>query len=294
MKKKDLQQIAAQLKPSGFTDARNYLKEVYQRLKASQSRYSYEQFTEDCGMGSSNGLYFYVNGKRPITLKAARKLADGFGLTGDERAYFLKLIEYQYAKDVAVRDRAFKRLMDLKTRCLSSDFNRKQLQLFEEWYHLTILEILRMDFASDDPKWIGKMLQPQVAPNKVVKSLSLLQELQLITYDQEAKRLVPTQANLSTGPEIRGMVYKTYHDKMIHLALDSLSKVHSQQRDISSVTIAVSEHDLKEIKLLTAEFRQKLLKISEESQNQGQIMQVNIQAFPLSKTDGAKTKDPNS
>ena len=266
----------------GFTDFRVFLKKIYDQRKKEEGPYSYLTFNMECGLGENNALYQVIKGKRTLSAKNARKICDKLSLKGDERLYFLQLVEYQNAKDVASRDRVFKKLMTTKSKCTGSQFSRKQLELFSEWYHIAVFELLHLPFAKDDPEWIGSHLRPKISARKARASLDLLQETGTISYDDSRGRLYPCTQVLSTGSEIRGMVFKTYHFQMLNLAQRALSQEKAVNRDVSAVTIPLPDEGLKELKDLTAEFRKKLLALGEKYDHSDRIFQVNIQGFPLS------------
>lgn len=281
MKKNRFKEIVAGVLPTAWTDYRHYLKKVYETVREAEGRYSYNRFTADCGLGDSNAMYLLIHSGRPLTVKTARRIATALGLKGKERSYFIRLVEYQHARDPAARDKAFEKLLQLKNQTLAGDWDKKNLELFSEWYHVPVLELLRLDQARDDPDWIAGKLSPRVSRGKVEASLELLENLGLIVWDEERGRMVPAGNNISTGSEIRGMVVKTYHNQMINLALGALSSGAAARRDITAVTIGVPVDAMEEVKKLTAEFRQKLLELGDRPGRKEEVLQINIQAFPL-------------
>ena len=283
MKKVEFKKIVSEIKPSGFTDYRLYFKKVYHRLKNHISPFSYDKFTELCGLGQNNVMYHIIHGSRPLSVKNARKIADCFGLKGDERSYLVRLSEYQNSEDSAKRQKTFQDLLKTKAKCLGSRWDEQSLEFFNHWYHGAVYELLRFDASSDDPAWLSRHLKPQIPESKVRQSLKLLEACQMIQFDEVKGRMVPTDAKISTGREIRGIVFKSYHQQMINLALGALSRENAVNRDISSVTVGIAPEGIEELKQMTAEFRQKLLKLEEKYSNRNQIMQINIQAFPLTK-----------
>ena len=280
---KKFKKASSAIKPSSFTDYKTFLKKEYAFYKGILRPYSYDQFTEDLGLGKSNLMYHIIKGNRPLTIKTARKVASGLGLTGDERNYFIHLVEYQHTEHPEKRHKAFQKLLITKSKCLSGDWDRKSLEFFNQWYHSAIYELLRLEGSSDEPAWIARHLKYNVPESKIKKSLDLLEACQMLSYDESLGKLTPTEAKISTGREVRGIVFKSYHNQMINLALDALSKESGVDRDISSVTIGFSNEALPELKQIIAEFRQKILNLEGKHKNKEQVMQVNIQAFPLSK-----------
>ena len=287
----EMKKLATSVNPSGFTDYRQYLQKVYDTIKGAVKKYSYIAFTSLCGLGETNAMYLFIHADRPLTPKTARRIATSLGLKGEERGYFLKLVEYQHARKSEDRNDAFQGLLAIKARCLTGDWDRQNLDFFNQWYHSAIYEMLRLDGVKDDAAWIAANLKPAIAPSKVEESLALLQKLQLVQYDEELGRLAPTKANISTGSEIRGMVFKSYHNQMINLALAALSQERAGNRDISSVTIGVSLAAMEKIKELSAKFRQDLLQLADGMQDKEQILQVNVQIFPLTSEIKDKKND---
>ncbi|MBF0442296.1 MAG: TIGR02147 family protein, partial [Oligoflexales bacterium] len=198
------------------------------------------------------------------------------------RFYFLKLVSYQHSRNTDEREKTFQDVLVSKAKCLEGDWDRQSLEFFTHWYHSAIFELLHFDSVKDDPAWIAKNLKPAISPSKAKEALTLLENLKMVAFDEEKKRLVPITEMISTGSEIRGMTFKSYHHQMINLALTALSKEIATNRDISSVTISLPVEAMNEIKELTAKFRQELLQLSDRHKEKEQIIQVNIQAFPLS------------
>ena len=93
MSKSEFHKIAQQVRPSRYIDYKAYLKDLYTQVKKHFGRYSYIKFTEELGLGHCNAMYLIIHGKRPLTVKAAKRSCKPLGLIGVERQYFLKLVE---------------------------------------------------------------------------------------------------------------------------------------------------------------------------------------------------------
>ena len=193
----EMKKLATSIKPSAFTDYRLYLQKIYDTLKTEAKKYSYIAFTSLCGLGETNAMYLFLHADRPLTPKTARRIATSLGIKGEERAYFLKLVEYQHARKSEDRNDAFQGLLTIKARCLTGEWDRQSLDFFNQWYNSAIYEMLRLDGAKDDPAWIAANLKPIIAPSKVEESLALLKSLHLIQFDETLGRLAPTKANIS-------------------------------------------------------------------------------------------------
>ncbi len=281
MSKAEIRRVAEKIAPTSFLDAREYLAAVYQELKQHFGQYSYIRFTEDMGFGACNAMHLIIHGQRPLTSKGAQKIAAALGLTGVGRKYFLKLVAAQQGES---RDEAFDKLVELKTKALPKALDRRQLEFYNQWYNAAILELLSLPDARDDPAWISGRLMPTVPPTKVANALKLLVKLGHVVQDPAKGRLVPSEAVLTTGNEVLGLAVMRYHQQMIALAKDSLTDVAPLERDISAVTIAIPAARTPELKAKIQAFRKELLEFSKACTGSDEIVQVNIQLFPIART----------
>ncbi len=281
MSKMVLRQVAAKLQPTKYLTAEAFLGAVYQAAKDQIAGYSYVRFTEDLGFGACNAMYLIIHGTRPLTLKGAQKIVRALDLTGVGRRYFLELVKAQRLGGGAEREQAFEKLVELKTQALPKTLDRRQLEFYNQWYNAAILELLSLEAASDDPEWLSARLMPGVPPKTVEKSLALLVKLGHLVQDKAKRRLVPSNAVVSTGNEVYGLAVIRYHQQMIALAKDALTDVSPLERDISAVTISVPSSRLAELKEKIQSFRKELLEFSNSAKDADEIAQVNIQLFPI-------------
>ena len=283
MKSKNIKNLARIIKPSRFADYKVFMEHLYKKNKTEAASYSYLQFSQDLGLGYCNTSFLLIKGKRAMTVKTGRKIADAIGLTGPERKFWIALINYQTAKSESLREKYYTRLVETRSDCVDNALEKKYLQFFSAWYHTAIFELLAFEEASDDPKWLSQNLIPRVPEKKVVNSLKLLESLELIAFDEALGRLTPVEDTIQTASELRSLVIKTYHREMIHLGLDALIAMPAKERDISSVTISIEKSKINEIKKLTREYRKALMDLAAPGTAKDQVYQVNIQAFPLAR-----------
>jgi uncharacterized protein (TIGR02147 family) len=70
---------------------------------------------------------------------------------------------------------------------------------------------------------------------------------------------------------------------MIRLGVESIDRQPPEERDVSAVTVGVNRDRIGEIKQRIAAFRKELLELACEDGDPAQVIQINIQAFPLTK-----------
>jgi uncharacterized protein (TIGR02147 family) len=135
---------------------------------------------------------------------------------------------------------------------------------------------------SEDARWISKALVPPISPQQARKALDLLLGLGLIRRD-ESGQLVHKEEFITTGDEVTSTSVKNYHREMIRKGSEAIERFGAPERDISSVTVALSEENFKRVKSLIQQFRKELLAIADQDQSPEGVYQVNFQLFPLTK-----------
>lgn len=69
---------------------------------------------------------------------------------------------------------------------------------------------------------------------------------------------------------------------MMRRATQAMAHVPAAQRDISSLTFCVGPEAMKRMKKRIQEFRRELLALAEADAQRSQVLQLNLQLFPLS------------
>lgn len=267
---------------ASFLDYREYLVAIYQYLK-HHHKISWTRFAECLGFGPTNVLHLICIGKRPLSTKAAQKIAPQLLPKVHQREYFIALTKYQNCRDPRQRDQQFNTLLRLKNRILTSAEDRTILEYFSAWYHPVIREMTFMQEFKSDPEWIAERIFPRIRPEQARKSLDLLVELGLITFDQIRQRHVATSQTISTGDEVASIAIVKYHQESINLGRESLTSVEQIRRDVSAITICVSETTAQQIKNEIQLFRKRMLSIADNQQDGNQVYQLNMQLFPLTR-----------
>jgi uncharacterized protein (TIGR02147 family) len=69
----------------------------------------------------------------------------------------------------------------------------------------------------------------------------------------------------------------------MQLAINSLHEQSVEKRNISTVTMTISEKKLAQMNEIIAQFRENLLKIARDETEADSVYQLNVQFFPLTK-----------
>lgn len=272
-------------KVTRYMDPRDFLQDLYNNAKAELESYSYLAFSEELGFSRSNVVHLMIRGKRPLTEKAAAKIAETLGMKGSDKRYWMLLVSYHGSRDSQERETFMREMLDIKTREIqASDTLLLQLEFFTEWYHSAIYELAFTDSFHPDPKVLASRLHPRIRPEQARKSLLLLERMRLLVPEGDSYR--PAQARLSTGDEIASMAIARYHQCMIDLGKDSLSSTEGADRDVSAISFACPASMIPDLKQRISRFRKDLLDEAQKREGADVVYQMNIQLFPLTRKKG--------
>jgi uncharacterized protein (TIGR02147 family) len=272
-----------EIRPTGFLDYKLFLAALFKRLKQDDAKYNYQKFAKDLGFAPSTIVHQIVQGYRPLSLKNAERIAKALGLQHHEKKYFLALVSFNIARSSSKKQQTFDDLLAIKRDGLPEEFDKQYLDYFKDWFNPVVLELVATESFQADPQWISKRITPRITPQQAKTSLELLCRLNLITFDEAKQRYIPTQSRVSTGHRVKGMALASYHMQMIDHAKLALSNVSGKRRDISAVTVNVSEETAQKLRAMIHTFQLQLLEAAESSGGGDQVYQMNIQWFPFTK-----------
>lgn len=281
--KQVLREVAAQVQVTQHLSHRDYLRAVYDGAKARIESYSYLKYAEDLGFSKTNVVRLVIIGQRPLTSKAAERIAKALDLHGSDRRYWTTLIKYANERLPAERDNLFRLLMSYKTRSAPTELDPVQAEYFGEWYHPVIREMTALADFDGDPEWIKSRLMFPLRLEQIKRSLELLAKLGVIKQDKQKGRWVRTDGRISTDSEVDSIAIVRFHQKMIEIGRESITVVGEDQRDIRAVTVSLPKAAIPLLKGKIEEWVSEVAAMEDGGGKGEQVVQVNVQMFPFTK-----------
>jgi uncharacterized protein (TIGR02147 family) len=263
-----------------YLDYRAYLADYY---RARKSRgFSYRAFSRAAGLGAPNYLKLVIAGQRNLTATMAARFAAACGLGGEAAQYFEQLVAFNQARTSEQRNRSYARLLAFRRYRRGHKLELAHSAYHSTWYLPALRELAASPQFREQPEWLAEVLWPKVKPSEVRQALDTLVELGLLERDPHG-RLRQRDAVVSTGPETVGMHIANYHGEMMRRATAAMELVPAASRDISALTFCVGPEGLARLKQRIQEFRRELIELVESESDRGQVVQLNLQLFPLSR-----------
>ena len=264
-----------------YTNYRVYLRDYYEYKKKTVPAFSLRFFAEKAGLSSHAHLKLTIDGKRNITKNTVVKLIHGLGLDGQRAAYFESLVFFNQAQTDADKQVYYAQLLKASPRSKLHKMDKAQFRIFREWHHSAILEMVALKDFRPIPDWISRRLGGLVTPAQVTESLKLLVEVGLLVKTANGFR--QRDPLITTDDEVQDLMVKMYHLQMLKLSANMLSALPGAQRDVSALTFSIKREDFPNLKKHLQLMRKELLDFSAKAGEAEEVVQVNIQLYPLTR-----------
>ena len=142
------------------------------------------------------------------------------------------------------------------------------------------MELTYISGFKADPKWIARKLFITVEEAK--SATERLKRLGLLL--EENGSLIKSPRNLTNDGSINTSgAHKELQKQVLNKALIAIDECPAQEKDITSMTMAIDTANLDKARLLIQKFRRDLCDLLENG-NQEQVYNLGIQLYPISKS----------
>lgn len=268
-----------------FYDYRKYLQEWYLAKKSDNRYVTYRYIGMKVSMDAGY-LVKVFQGAKHISDEKVKPFSKLLNLSKRESEYFSLLLKFGKAKsESSIRD-YFEQLLtytNIKSHLVTHD----RYEFYQRWYYSAIREIINCtSVTKNDCSKIGSLLLPRVSEGDVEKGIALLLRLGFVVEDERGA-LTQSKKFITTNEEWGALAIRSFHREMIQLAHDAVGDIAPSQRDLSTLTLTLSEDGLLVVKEKVREFRQELLQFCATDKGVNRVYQLNFNLFPLTeKLDG--------
>lgn len=264
-----------------YNDFREFLRDFYLERKC-RAGFTWRDFAKAAGYSSPVFLKLVCDGKANLSEVGVERVAAAVGLSGVDLQYFRLLVGFDQEKDSSVKRDLFKELRKLAKDNSVTLVGEDQYDYYDSWLNPVIRELAPKMNGATPSKLAGQCVFETDAKS-VKKSLELLQDTGLLEKDSQGN-YCQVSRTLTTGRmDVASMAIREMHRQMGELAVEALDKVDVKDRDISGLTIGISDQAFARIQDEIAEFRRRVSAIVLEDQGDERVFRLNMQLFPLTK-----------
>lgn len=272
-----------------YLDYRKFLRDWYTEKKRSRTSFSFRCFSKRAGFRSTNFFKLVMEGSRNLTEKSLAKFVIGLKLNKQEQEFFQNLVFFNQSKTHEDRDSYYQRMLQSRKFSQLQPIEKQQYEFYAAWYHPVVRELVASKDFDGTAEWLTERIAPPITVSQAERSIKLLETLGMIekTADNRWKQ---ASSIISTGAEVSSLALFNYHKNLLDLSKDILEQVPAEERDVSAMTLGVMKERIPELKKKIQEFRREVLKLVSTDVHPDEVVQLDIQMFPLTKQQGEKSK----
>jgi len=260
---------------------RDFLRDFFIEQKQMARPLTHRFILKKMGISSSGFLSNVLAGKKNLSHGHIAKLGKVLGLARPDQHYFKLVVMYTQAKSLVEKKKVLDRILEMRNSklCLLSE---KQFDLFSKWYYVYIRDLLLFVDFKDDFASLSRRLDPAIKEEEAKDAIEALSKIGLIAKDEHGF-FRPVNKIITTGDETHSVQLANFQLTTMDLAKRAMETVPAKRRDISFVTLTLSQESFSLAKSEIQSFRKKLLVLAKEDVGPENVYQCNIQFFPVSK-----------
>jgi uncharacterized protein (TIGR02147 family) len=262
-----------------YDDYRRYLRDYYTERKAREPKFSHRFITRKLGYGSSGAFADILSARKNLSAGSALRLARALGMSKAEEEFFLHLVGFNQAGNLEEKNLYYAKILSM-ARVNLDVIAPEKYEYFSTWYYAAVRELLYYHPCKDDFKTLGRMLNPPIPAGQAQKAVELLERLGMVARDAEGYYR-QTAKLISTSELGRSLHVDNFQMATMQLAMEALDRHPRERRDLSTLTVTLSEKSLEQVKAALKAVRQCILGLAEKDEKVDRVYQLNIQLFPL-------------
>lgn len=262
-----------------YTDHRVFVQDFLSDKRKKNPKYSLRCAAEKCGVPSGTFARI-LNGTRGIGPSLLPKFSNWLGLKHREADYFGLLVKFQQCTSVNDRDKYYEELLSCRVR-MKHLIPEDKFHFFEQWYHVALHELLKIVPDTNNPEQLGALLEPAVNESKTRNALEIMEKAGIIKRTPEG--LKPAASFLSTGDTWESAAIHAFQRIMCSLGTEALDRFAKSERDMSTLSMSLSEKGFREVIEVIRGAREKIREVEQSDNAPERVYQINFQIFPLSR-----------
>ena len=266
-----------------YHDFRKFIADALRAIKAKKPCFTYRYIAQKIGMKSPGHITWIIQGKRNLSKKKIMPFAQVLGLDEKETDFFVELVHFNQARTHIEKKLHLDRLVSL----LGTDkkvIPPSSYEFYSKWYYAAVRELVAIHPIKDDYKQISRMIQPSITPREAQQSIETLLKLGLIRKNSYGHYEQVKQA-ITSGDIWRSVAIHQFQMDTFDLAKEALNSFDASERDISTLTMSISEEYFGLIRERIKQFRNELITLVTSGKKPSRVYQLNVALFPLSRED---------
>ncbi|OGJ88315.1 MAG: hypothetical protein A2268_05395 [Candidatus Raymondbacteria bacterium RifOxyA12_full_50_37] len=265
-----------------YSDYRAFLKDLFAEKKRLNPSFSYRVFNRLAGIRSPSLFMEVVKGKRNLSRKALSAFARAFGLKPAETRFFTLLVKFTQAKDLSEKQAYLEQMRGLTPNVDRKIVPASHYDYYSCWYNPIIRELACTLDWKGDYLTLAKAVHPPITKGQAHQSMDILVRLGFLAKQKNGS-YIQTNPSITTGPEVVSLGVRKMNTEFAKLGVQAIDRFLPLERDVSSMTLGISEKGFGLLKREIQEFKRRVAFIVDDDKESDRVFNMNIQLFPVSR-----------
>jgi len=271
-----------------YANYRLWLREVFAHgRREANLKLQHKALLAGMGISSSGFLSNVVAGRKNLSPTQIRRLAELLELSEPDTLYFEAMVHYCQGRDAVEKAQWFERMSQLQNVRIRQ-LEPQHLSLFSRTELVFLYELLTFIKPEGNLQALGERFDPVLPVSKVEAALRDLETLGLLERDSRGNLHV-TDAAVTSGQEVRSEDLANFHRRTMAMARRSLRRTPAAERDLSVLTLGLSQEGFRRIKTELSHLRRKLVSIALEENQPERVYQLNFHLFPVTHSSAGRS-----
>jgi len=269
-----------------YFDYAKFLRDCYEKLHEDTTYFSYKYIQKKTGIDPGYMVKVF-QGRKNLAQSRIAPFAGLLQLGKRETEYFNLMVMFGKAKSNDEIKMIFEKMLPY-TQLGSRRIESNAYEYYTKWYYAAVREILNYWTFAGDYRTLASMTVPEITVREARKAIALLKKLDFIRPDETGGYMI-TSRFITTGEEWGGIAVRQFQKDTIMLAHQALDNVPAKQRDISTVTVSLSEEGFCQVREKLRQTRREVLEIARREQDADGAYHLNLQLFPVGRRSKGDT-----
>jgi uncharacterized protein (TIGR02147 family) len=265
-----------------YSNYREFLKDLFDDYKKRFPHFSNRYFCRKAGVKSPSLLKEVIEGKRNLTETTIPAFSKGFGLNKLDSQYFYYLVQFNQSKDPQIKQRLLDQMGQMTRKVRQEVVPTDHYAYYASWYNPVIRELACLLKWDENYSLLAKSVQPEIKKVQAKESVELLLRLGFLIKSDDGTYSQSHPA-ITTGSEVTSLGVRSLNHELSKKGMEAINRFSVDERDVSSLTIGISEKSYDLITQEIQEFKRRIIRIVDDDQQCDQVYNVNVHLFPLSK-----------
>ena len=264
-----------------YTSYRVYIRDFYAERK-ERTGFTWRDFAKAAGYSSPVFLKLVCDSKANLSEAGVERVASAMGLVGVDLQYFRQLVAFNQEKSSAAKKRIFAEMRKLADENSFALVGEDQYDYYGSWLNPVLREMAPRLTGATPAQMAGELVFNSDTTS-VKKSLKLLEKNGFLEKDELGRYSLSNRAVTTGNLDVTSLAVREMHRQMGELGVQCLDQVPVNERDVSGLTIGISEHAFEKITKEIAEFRRRISSIVMDDSGEERVYRLNVQLFPLTR-----------